>query len=117
MLSIESAIKKRYKLSNIVVNSRTISRRLGKCEPNIDNLALRHLSGIYHGITGTKWFYFFQKPFKKPPSFPSPYDKAVWEKNCAVDQQQLESFMNHIDEQQLNDCKRKRIHFDSINVK
>ena len=78
--AIVEAIKNRYQLKDMIINKKTISRHLGKLDVDIDNSQGRHLSGIYRRKYNCESYYYFQKPYKEPPTFPPPNDYATWDK-------------------------------------
>ena len=76
--SIEKAIKTRYQLTGIVVSKATISRHLGKLEPDIDNMQFPHYSGVYRNRHLDDTYLYFQVPPTSPPYIPPPFTKPEW---------------------------------------
>ena len=64
--TLVTAVSTRYKLEGFVVSKATVSRHLGKMEPDIDNLSFKHNSGVFRGVKQREFYYFFQDPMKEP---------------------------------------------------
>ena len=45
--SLLKAVIRRYKLANLEVSKATLSRHIGKLEPDIDRVALYHVMSVY----------------------------------------------------------------------
>ena len=108
--------KKRYSLTNLVVNKQTISRHVGKLDPDIDNLSTKHQSGVYRGKFKHESFYFFQKGYKDPPYFPPPIDKQAWRRIRDEDICQVELYLQSLDN--IDELKRnsKRQRLDNVYI-
>ena len=94
--SLVKAISTRYTLDDLVVSKATISQHLGKIEPDIDNCAYKHTSGIFRRLKAREVYYFFQDPLKDPPNFPPFKDKSAWEGITDMDKKQLELYLENI---------------------
>ena len=59
--SLLKAVTTRYKLANLEVSKATLSRHIGKLEPDIDRVALYHVTGVYRVNKNREVFYYFQE--------------------------------------------------------
>ena len=90
------AISTRYTLEGFVISKATVSRHLGKIEPDIDNCLYKHSSGVFRGIRSREAYYFFQNPQNDPPTFPPFKDKKAWENIYDENKKQLDLYIDNI---------------------
>ena len=114
--SLVTAIKTRYKLADIDVNSRLLSIAIGKGEPSLDDLHYSHPSGIYCGKQRMESYYFFQRPSLDPPFFPSPKSVDEWVEIDKVDSQQLEKYLSSLEKLESLSRSKKRKRLDSVDI-
>ena len=91
-----TAVTSRYKLKFLTVNKAQLNRQMSKLDPDIDNLSLRHQSGIYRTEKSKEKYYFFQDPNLDPPHLPNAYSVDVWKDISSRDSQQLKLYLDSL---------------------
>ena len=68
--SLHQALRSKFKYNEKDISLITLSKSIGKIDPNIDSLNMLHDSGFYRAKNGNIRCIFFQDPPQKnPPSF------------------------------------------------
>ena len=114
--SVERAVKTRYQLTGMVVSKATISRHVGKLEPDISNLQYKHHSGIYKSTHLNDTYFFFQDPPASPPLIPPPYVKPEWDKIVEIDNERLQIYISQIQQMENRHRPNKKRRMDDIDV-
>ena len=101
-ISLGKILSIRYKLENLTISKATISRALDKINPNINDLTLKHQSGIYRGANREETYYFFQYSVLDPPIFPYiKNNEAVWESIIRFDRIKVDGYIGRITQSQF----------------
>ena len=95
--SIHETIQTRYNLEDCHSSKQYISTAISKLEPMIENISIKHPSGIYRGKYYNIKYFFFQDRKQDPPTFISTRNNHhEWDLINAVDQNKLETYIERI---------------------
>ena len=114
--SIRVAIGERYKLHGIKLRKATISRHLGKLDPNIDCLSNRHDSGVYRARKNQERLYFFQNGQLDPPSLPPFEDSETWTNINIQDSDSLCEYLQLLEVNESRARPNKKRRLDNVDI-
>ena len=115
--SLERAVNSRYKLEGLSTTKMAISKAIGRVEVGIQDLQVKNSSGIYSGLRSQMRYFFFQDPKLNPPYFPPTADnQLVWDEIIAVDQNNLNIYLDNLQKKKERVRPNKRERLDSVDI-
>ena len=114
--SLVEAISKRYKLANILVNTKSLSMAMSKLEPFLSDSQQHHTTGIYRGYRCHKAYYYFQGKSCAPPFTPPANDKTAWSAIDGIDDKMLQEYLENNDKFRNHDRIIKKRRLDDVDI-